>query len=97
MLTDPSFLLDILVTGQDLALELLRILVPKLRGLTVQRRSTASVRTRSYLGSVDGAYLFGSPSKLCRLRSTVWMLYAAVHLSFRMSKQIRPEKSKLGW
>ena len=42
-------------------------------------------------------YLLGSPSKLCKLRRTVWILYAAVHLSFKISKQILPEKSTLGW
>ncbi len=42
-------------------------------------------------------YLLGSPKRLCKLNSTLDTLYTALHLSFKMSKQILPEKSTLGW
>jgi len=96
--TAALLVVDVPVAGQDLALELVGVAVPQLGGLAVQRRRAGIVsgcypRERA----AGGSYLLGSPSRLCRLRRTVWMLYAAVHLSLRMSRQMRPEKSTLGW
>lgn len=91
-----TLLIHISVSAQYLPLEFLGVLVPELCSLAVQRGCTMYSQYGQWKVTRH-AHLFGSPSKLCKLKSTVWILYAAVHLSFKMSKQILPEKSTLGW
>ena len=92
------FIIDITVATKNLLLELLHVFIPKVGCLAVQGWCTIHYKPLMFTGyGLKRTYLFGSPSKLCKLKSTVWMLYAAVHLSFKMSKHILPEKSTLGW
>lgn len=92
---------NVTMSGKDMALELFWIAIPELCGLAVQRARTVfksllvSDSRTAYQKGVT--YLLGSPSRLCRLRSTFCTLYTALHWSFNISKQIRPEKSTLGW
>lgn len=118
-----SVVVNVAVACRHLALELLGVLVPQLRGLSVQRRfakrhkvsqqfsnrlrdrappprparSSCPGRPFRHNPARSMTHLLGSPSRLCRLSRTVRMLYAADHLVLRISKQIRPEKSTLGW
>lgn len=98
------------MSGQHQPLELGRIFVPQLGRLPIQRtcavqplRQHSSTSTLHFSLSFlcgfvrETTYLFGSPNRLCRLSKTLCTLYTALHLSLRMSRQIRPEKSTLGW
>lgn len=96
-------ILDVAVSSKHMLFEFLLVCVPKLCSLGIQRTRTIikQVNNREPLSQNRipmGAttHLLGSPSKLCKLSNTLWTLYTALHLSFRISKQIRPEKSTLG-
>jgi hypothetical protein len=85
--TDSSSveLLGRLVSCQNVLLELDHVLVPELRSLAIERGRTISIVSQVYLflhilllllPFQNGIYthLFGSPSKLCRLNSTLPIL-----------------------
>lgn len=59
--------------------------------------STISASHNSAACPLSGDALFGSPSRLCRLSNTVCVLSTADHLSFKISRQMRPLKSTFGW
>lgn len=87
--------------GVNKTLIFLFVRIPKLSSLGVER--ARAVKNVSHLDHnhtknkrLKETYLLGSPSKLCKLNRTLCTLYTALHLSFRISKQMRPEKSTLG-
>lgn len=67
------------------------------RGLRYKPPSQPPKPANNKLQKLKQTYLFGSPSRLCKLNSTLWTLYTALHLSLRISRHIRPLKSTLGW
>lgn len=66
---------DVTVSCQNMTLEFLWIFVPELRGLTVQGARAVAYVVSTLLSAISliirNTYLFGSPSKLCKLSSTL--------------------------
>jgi hypothetical protein len=95
-------LLGRLVSRKHETLILGRILVPELRSLAIEGTRAATHVSTTFKPSLSSqstrndTHLFGSPNKLCKLNSTVPILYTALHLSFRISRQMRPLMSTLG-
>lgn len=94
-----QLVVDILMTGEHLALIFRRVGLVQLRSFIVQRaRARYNCQFWVIANLVRScSYLFGSPNRLCRLSNTVCTLYTALHLSFKMSRHIRPLKSMFGW
>lgn len=89
----------ITVSCKNMPLELRHVVVPQLCSLTVQRTRASEVSVRSSTSTFlhHETHLFGSPNKLCKLSNTLLTSILAAHFSFKMSRQILPEKSMLGW
>lgn len=88
---------DVAVSCQNKAFVLFLVRVPELSSLGVKGTRATTGQPLNLFRAIIGTYLLGSPSRLCKLNRTLCTLYTALHLSFKISKQMRPEKSTLGW
>ena len=91
------------MSGQYLSLEFLHVFIPELSRLTIEWARTVNARVSYTVQRLEEkkrrvwlAHLFGSPNKLCKLNNTVPVLSTALHLSFKISRQILPFMSTLG-
>lgn len=88
--------LHVTMSSEDETFVFFLVRIPELRCLSVQWARTAHI-SKNHTQMTSKSHLFGSPNRLCKLSRTLCTLYTALHLSRRMSRQMRPEKSTFGW